>query len=179
MDSDEPSIAGMIFVHFAMLSMMAIGGGVIVLAPDVQRFVVDVNHWLDKDTFLAAYTIAQAAPGPNMLYVTLVGWFAAGWLGALAATIAIVVPPAILTLVALRSSDHPRARSLGDALRAAFLPFSVGLVMATGWSLAQAAHQGWGSALLTGFTVAVFLWRKFNPLWLMAIGAIVGMLGWF
>ena len=97
-DSDNPVLAAL-GVHFALLSMMAIGGGVIMLAPDIQRYVVDSNHWITAQQFAAAYTIAQAAPGPNLLYVTLVGWWAAGWAGALVATLAIIVPPATLTLV--------------------------------------------------------------------------------
>lgn len=178
MSENDQSVAWKLLIHLALLSMTAIGGGVVILAPDVQRFVVDVNHWLDNETFIAAYTIAQAAPGPNLLFVTLVGWYAAGWLGAVSATLAVVVPPAILAIVALRTSRRPRARSLGLALKSAFLPISVGLVLATGWSLARAADQSWMSAALTILATTIFFYHKPNPLWLIAAGAIVGIMNW-
>jgi len=178
MENADDNVAWVLGGHLAALSVMAFGGGAIILAPDIQRFVVDVNHWLSNEAFLAAYTIAQAAPGPNMLFVTLVGWYAAGLLGAVTATAAIVVPPAILTLAVLRASPARVSPTRGSMIKAAVLPLSVGLMLATGYSLARAADHSWGSAALTAVTVGVFLYRKLNPLWLIAAGAVAGMLGW-
>lgn len=176
--SSEGSIAWTLFVHFVMLSMMAIGGGVIALAPDMQRFVVDANHWITDENFIAAFTIAQVSPGPNFLFATLVGLQAAGWLGALAATVAIVVPPAALTVVALRASVRRGSSPFGRTVKAALAPLSVGMILATAWSLARVADNSWGGAVLTALTVAVVLTRKLNPLWLIAAGALIGMAGW-
>lgn len=176
--SSEGSIAWTLFVHFAMLSMMAIGGGVIALAPDMQRFVVDANHWISDENFVAAFTIAQVSPGPNFLFSTLVGLQAAGWMGALAATVAIVLPPAALTVVALRASVRRSGSAFGRTVKAALSPLSVGMMLATAWSLARVADTSWGSALLTALTVAIVLSRKLNPLWLIAAGALIGSAGW-
>ena len=41
--------------HLALLSFAAVGGGVIMLAPDIHRYVVDVHHWIDAEQFSAAY----------------------------------------------------------------------------------------------------------------------------
>ena len=177
MDSQE-SIAGTLFLHFVMLSMMAIGGGVISLAPDMQRFVVDAHHWLSNENFVAAFTIAQVSPGPNFLFATLVGLQAAGWLGALAATVAIVIPPAILTVVVLRASTRRSGNRYGRMLKAALAPLSVGMILATAWSLARVADNSWSAAVLTAATVVILLTRKINPLWLIAAGALIGMTGW-
>lgn len=176
--SSEGSIAWTLFVHFAMLSMMAIGGGVIALAPDMQRFVVDANHWISDENFIAAFTIAQVSPGPNFLFATLVGLQAAGWMGALAATVAIVVPPAALTVVALRASAKHGGGTFGRTVKAALSPLSVGMMLATAWSLARVADNSWGSALVTALTVAIVLSRNLNPLWLIAAGALIGIAGW-
>ena len=69
-EPDAPvwSVVGPLFGHFAVLSLMAIGGGVVMVAPEIQRYVVDSHHWMTAEQFSAAYAIAQAAPGPNMLY---------------------------------------------------------------------------------------------------------------
>ncbi len=177
MESQE-SVAGAIFMHFAVLSMMAIGGGVISLAPDMHRFVVEAHHWLSDENFVAAFTIAQVSPGPNFLFATLVGLQAAGWLGALAATVAIVIPPAILTVVVLRASTRRSGNPYGRMIKAALAPISVGMILATAWSLARVADNSWGAAVLTAATVLILLTKKINPLWLIAAGALIGMTGW-
>ncbi len=67
MDHFSESPLWLMTTHLALLSFAAVGGGVIMLAPDIQRYVVDVHHWISTEQFAAAYAIAQAAPGPNML----------------------------------------------------------------------------------------------------------------
>ena len=176
--SSEQSIAWTLFVHFAMLSMMAIGGGVIAIAPEMQRFVVDANHWISDENFITAFTIAQVSPGPNFLFATLVGLQAAGWIGALAATVAVVVPPAALTVVALRASVKRGSSAFGRTVKASLSPLSVGMMLATAWSLARVADDSWRTALLTALTVAIVSSRKLNPLWLIAAGALIGIAGW-
>lgn len=176
--SGNVAIAWALLLHFSMISMMAIGGGVIALTPDIQRFVVDAHHWMSNENFVAAFTIAQASPGPNFLFATLVGLQAAGWLGAVAATVAIIVPPSVMTVVTLRLSLKHGSSALGRTVKAALSPLSVGMMLATAWSLARVADNSWGSAVLTALTVIVVMTRNFNPVWLIGIGALVGILGW-
>lgn len=75
--------------HFLSLSLLAVGG-VISTVPDMHRSLVEQNHWLNDEQFNASVAIAQAAPGPNVLFVALMGWniglnasggLAAGWVG--------------------------------------------------------------------------------------------------
>ncbi|MGA2549078.1 MAG: chromate transporter [Burkholderiaceae bacterium] len=165
--------------HLALISMMAIGGGVVMLAPDIHRYVVEAHHWISSEQFAAAYTLAQAAPGPNMLYVTLVGWWVAGWQGALAATLAIVVPPVALTLVLMRASERRQSVGrFGTAVKYGLAPVSVGLLLAGGWVLMQAADPNWRGVVLTVLTVVLATQTKVNPIWLIGAGAIVGVLHW-
>jgi chromate transporter len=166
-----------LLLHFSMLSMMAIGGGVTNLAPEIQRFVVDANHWLTNQEFITGFTIAQVAPGPNFLFVTLLGLHAAGLLGALTVTVAIVVPPAIFAMAAVRMSTHKSLAGFGDLVKVALLPLAVGMLLATGWTLTRAAVSNWQGVTLAIVTVAVLLRTKINPLWLIAAGALVGILG--
>ena len=98
--------------------------------------------------------------------------------GALAATVAIVIPPAILTVVVLRASTRRSGNRYGRMLKAALAPLSVGMILATAWSLARVADSSWGAAVLTAATVVILLTRKINPLWLIAAGALIGMTGW-
>ena len=173
--ASEWSIAWALFVHFGMLSMMAIGGGMLVIAPDMQRFVVDANHWMNNQSFIAAYTIAQVAPGPNALFVTLIGLKAAGLVGAVAATVAVIVPPAAMTMIALRIGATKSMGALGRVVKTALSPLSVGMMLAAGWAIAKAADRGWEASLLTLLTAAVVLRTKINPLWLILAGALLGI----
>ena len=172
--------AWLLTVHFALLSFAAVGGGVIMLAPDMHRYVVDAHHWITAEQFAAAYAIAQAAPGPNMLFVTLVGWQVAGWAGALGATIAIILPPATLTLVMIRLTKGKSSGQIGRfgrAVKNGLAPLSIGLLVAGGWVLLDAGDAGWRAVLVAALTIVAVMRTKWNPLWLILAGAAAGMLG--
>ena len=179
MDEPAGNALWLLVTHLAILSFAAVGGGVIMLAPDIHRYVVDVHHWISDDQFAAAYAIAQAAPGPNMLFVTLVGWQIAGWAGAIGATGAVIIPPALLTFVTTRVSSRRGGAvgRFGSAVRNGLAPLSVGLLLAGGWVLFDSGHNGWREAIVTIVTLVVILRTKINPLWLIIIGALAGVAG--
>jgi chromate transporter len=170
------SIVGPLFAHFAVLSLMAIGGGVVMLAPELQRYVVDSHHWITAEQFSAAYAIAQAAPGPNMLFVTLVGWQAAGWAGAAAATTAIVAPPSLLAIAVMRVSATRAPGPFALAIGKGLAPISVGLLFSTGWILLRSGGD-WRSFVVASIAAVAVLRTKINPVWLIAAGAAVGIAG--
>ena len=163
-------------LHFALLSLMAIGG-VSSILPDMQRYVVEANHWLSAKQFADAYALGQAAPGPNMMFVTLLGWQLAGWAGAIVATLAIVAPPILLTMVATRLNARNPDAPLGRAIRGGLGPIAIGLTLSSGWILAQSSDHDWRTALLTLLTVVLMLRTRLNPVWLILAGAIAGMTG--
>lgn len=163
-------------LHFALLSLMAIGG-ISSILPDMQRYVVEANHWLSGTQFADAYALGQAAPGPNMMFVTLLGWQLAGWAGAIVATLAIIFPPVLLTLAVTRLSANNPAAPLGRAIRGGLGPIAIGLTLASGWILAHSADHDWRGALLTLATVALVLRTRLNPIWLILAGAVAGMSG--
>jgi chromate transporter len=143
----------------------------------MQRYVVEVNHWLSAKQFTDAYALAQAAPGPNMMFVTLVGWQLSGWSGAIVATLAILCPPIMLTLGITRLNALNPDTALGRAIRGGLGPIAIGLTLSSGWILAQSADHSWCTALLTLATIALMLRTKLNPVWLIAAGAIAGIAG--
>ena len=163
-------------LHFALLSLMAIGG-VSSILPDMQRYVVEVNHWLSGKQFADAYALGQAAPGPNMMFVTLLGWQLAGWAGAIVATLAIVCPPIVLTMCVTRLSARNPDAPLGRAVRGGLGPIAIGLTLSSGWILARSSDHGWPAAMLTLLTVVLMLRTRLNPMWLILAGAVAGMTG--
>lgn len=165
-----------LFGHFALLSLLAVGG-MISTAPEMHRYLVDERGWLDHVHFADSIAIAQAAPGPNVLFVTLMGWQAAGWAGAAVATVGALLPSCLLTWFVqrwLRARSHLRG---ARAFRAGLAPIAVGFTLASGWVLAQAAGADWRGLALAAATVAVVLRSRLNPLVLIAAGGALGAVG--
>jgi chromate transporter len=163
--------------HLALLSMMAIGGGVIVVAPEIHRYLVENHHWLTSEQFAASFALGQAAPGPNFLYVTVIGWNVAGFAGAVGATLAVTIPPVLFTMLMLRVSEGKAVGRFGRAMRNGIAPISVGLLLSTGWILARTADTSWITALLTIATIVIMTLTRLNPVWMIAAGAAAGLIG--
>jgi chromate transporter len=172
----DRSALGALVLQSLVWAFLAIGGAPTLL-PDIHRYVVEVHHWMTSPQFAELYALAQVAPGPNIVYVTLIGWQVAGWAGAAATTLPWLVPASTLTLlVGHLHARHPHA-ALGRAIRRGLTPLTIGLMLASGWTLMRAVDHAWGGYLLTLLAVVVVLRTPWNPLWLIAAGALVGMAG--
>ena len=172
-------LAGL-FGHFLLLSLLAIGGA-ITTAPDMQRYLVVEKHWMTDATFTSSIAIAQAAPGPNVLFVAVLGWNAGGPLGAFAASSGILLPSTVLSLCATRWGAQRRETRGVLAFTAGLTPLTLGLLLSTGWVLAEPylrdPHYRWGSLALIVVTVLVMTRTRVSPMWLVALGALAGVLG--
>ena len=172
--------------HFLSLSLLSVGGA-ISMAPDMHRFLVDQQHWLTDAQFNASIAIAQAAPGPNVLFIALLGWnvglnaggMPSGLLGVFVSMMGILVPSSILTYMAAQWSQHNRELRAVRAFKQGMAPIVVALLIATSWILATANGSSladWPLWLLAA-TTAIIVWRsKIHLLWLLGAGAC---LGWF
>jgi chromate transporter len=163
-------------LRFTVLSLVAVGGVSSVL-PEVHRVVVDVNHWMTDTQFSQAFAIAQAAPGPNMLVVTIIGWHVAGLPGALVATGALIVPCCTLTFFVARVWQRFRGAAWRQAVEGGLAPVTVGLMLATGWLLARGAAISWPAQAVTVVTAVLVVFTRVNPLWILAGAAALGVAG--
>jgi chromate transporter len=166
-----------VFLKFASLSMLAIGGA-LGTAPEMHRYLVDDRGWLGDVQFTDAIAIAQAAPGPNILFVMLLGWQAGGAGGALAATLGMMLPSSFATFWAWRWKRAREDAPLVAAIRLGVSPIAIGLTAAAGWVVASGGNgrdpRLWA---LTAATVAVVVRTRVNPMWLIGAGALLGVLG--
>lgn len=162
--------------QFGLLSFLAIGG-VNALIPEIHRRVVDVEQWITNADFAQAFAISQAAPGPNLLIVSVIGWKVYGFLGALVATLAICAPSSVLTFGIAHIWDRFRDAPLRAAIQRGLAPVTVGLVLASGYILTRTADATWGAYALTGATAVLALATRLHPLWLLAVAAALGALG--
>lgn len=159
-----------LFGHFMLLSLLAVGGA-ISTAPDMHRYLVIEQHWINDAQFNASIAIAQAAPGPNVLFVAVLGWNVAGPLGALATMSGILIPSTVLSLWATRWGAQRRDTRGVRAFTTGMAPLTLGLLLATGWLLAEPARRSVGGVALVVVTVLVMLRSKLSPMWLVAAGA--------
>lgn len=171
------SILVTLAVRFMSLSLLAVGG-VVTVVPEIHRLAVDVHQWVTDARFTQLFVIAQAAPGPNMLLVTLVGWHAAGLPGALVATAAMCAPSCTLSYFVARAWDRFRGARWRRAVEAGLAPITVGLVLATGWLVARGAQDsGWAASGITAVVAGLVVFTRVHPLWLFAAAGTLGLLG--
>jgi chromate transporter len=167
---------GALFLQFLILWFLAIGGPSTIF-PDIHRYVVEAHHLLTGEQFAEIYTLAQVAPGPNAMYVTLIGWYLAGWKGAVATTIPLLVPATTLTMLVGHLNERYPDAPIFRAIRRGLMPITIGLVFASAMILMRTVNHDWRGYLITLVTVAVVLRKPWNPLWLFAGGALAGILG--
>ncbi len=183
-----------LFGHFATLSLLAVGGA-ITTAPDMQRYLVTEQHWLTNEQFTACIALAQASPGPNVMFVALMGWnvglnaatgasymaWIYAFLGMSLTMLGILLPSTTLTFVAARWGHRNRQLQIVRAFKQGMAPIVVALLIATGWLLIAVHNhpsKDWPLWLLATATM-LLVWRtKIHLLWLLGAGALLGALGW-
>lgn len=166
-----------LFGHFLLLSLLAVGGAM-TTAPDMQRYVVGQRQWLDEGLFASSVALAQAAPGPNVLFVAVVGYNVGGLIGVAATMVGTLLPSTLLALRASRWNAQNAQALPVRAFHAGFAPITLGLLLATGWVLFEPTAGSWRNTLLALGTIALMLRTKLSPLWPIACGAALGALGW-
>jgi chromate transporter len=162
-----------IAVTFGVLSLIAFGGMPAVM-PEMQRLVVDVKAWTTEAEFIQLFAIAQAAPGPNVLIVSLIGWKAAGLPGAVVALLAVCGPAAVLSWWIADLWERFKDSPWRIAIQRAIAPLVVGLILSGGYVLCTPSTPDWRLWTIAAASVIAFLTLKVNPLWILAGGGTVG-----
>ncbi|HEV7731473.1 MAG TPA: chromate transporter [Candidatus Binatia bacterium] len=161
---------------FASLSLVSFGGGNTVL-PEMHREAVTQYGWLTDRQFADVFAISQAAPGPSSLIVALIGLKAAGLMGALVAALSMYGPPAVMTWVASRAWNRSRDAKWRVAVEHGVAPVTVGLIFASGLTIARASDHSAMAWVVTAVATALLVWTKVNPLLIMAVAGLLGWLG--
>jgi len=165
-----------LFLKLSAFSLIAFGG-VNALLPVLFNLAVNQEHWIDVQTFSDYFAIAQAAPGPNFMTVTLLGWHINGVIGALVATFAIAWPSSILIFYLQRLimgiEDPLKKKSIQYAAAA----LAIGLVLSSAWQISLQINHSVSAYVLTIVTITITFFTRWHPLYLIAIGAALGLLG--
>lgn len=186
-----------LFLHFAVLSLLSFGG-TITTAPEMHRYLIDEKNWLTDASFSSSIALAQSAPGPNVLFVALLGWnvginaaggmaagmgaWALGCLGILATMAGVILPSSFLTYSATKWAHQNSKLIAVRSFKAGMSPIVIGLLLSTGWLL-TAAHSNlstdWKLWLLTAVSIGLILKTRIHILWLIAAGGAIGATGLF
>lgn len=183
-----------LWLHFTSLSLLAVGGAIIT-APDMHRFLVTEQGWLGEAQFTSSLALAQASPGPNAMYIALIGWHvglnAAGgqiglhsmgsaMLGLLIAMAGTLLPSCTLTYLVAQWGHRNRELRSVRAFKTGMAPMVVALLLATGWlvsSTQRNPERDWPLWLLTAACLLLVLKTRVHLLWLIGAGALLGALG--
>jgi chromate transporter len=161
---------------FGLMSLFAVGGANSAI-PEMHRVAVDINHWMTDRQFADIFAISQLSPGPNVLIVTLIGYSVAGILGALVATLAMCGPTAILAYYVSRLLARSGASRWPAIIQAALVPISIGLMAASALILARTSDISWMAVLITIVAASLATATRLSPLWMMAVGGLLGFAG--
>lgn len=183
-----------LFLNMASFSLMAVGG-IITLAPEMQRFLVLEKSWLNDLQFNASIAIAQSAPGPNLLFVALFGWHVGinstpelylqpllGTLGALISLLGLIIPSTTLTFITARWAQKNKELRIVRAFKQGLAPIVISMLLATCWLLASPERNiqlDWPLLFLAGFIAILTMKTKIHILWMLGMGAILGAMGLF
>ncbi len=170
-----------LFTHFLTLSLLAVGGAM-TTAPGMHRYIVGQHGWISDTQFTTSIAIAQSSPGPNVMFVAVLGWNLAGAIGAVVTMVGMLLPSTVLSLWATRWGAQRRETRGVRAFTTGLTPITLGLLLATSWILAEPyltvpAHLP-GAIALIAISIAVIGWTRWSPMWLIALGAVVGLVGW-
>lgn len=163
-----------IALYFCLLSLISVGGLPSVM-PEMQRYVVGVKGWLTPEEFIQMFAVGQAAPGPNFLIASLIGWKIAGIAGALVAFGALCGPAAVLAWWVAELWERFKDSPWRLAIQRAIAPVVVAMILAAGVVLATpGGTPDWRLWLIAAASAAGILLTKINPLWLLAAGGAIG-----
>jgi chromate transporter len=163
--------------EFAQVSLLAFGGATAAL-PEMHRRVVEKHAWVSAEQFSELVGLAQAAPGPNILVASLIGWKVARFPGALAGLVGMLGPSSLLAYAVTRAWDRSRHARARELALAALVPITIGLTLSSSYLLTLGAGRSAGAFVLIAATAALMLFTRVHPLWSIAIGAALGYAGW-
>ncbi len=159
-------------LSFALLSILAVGGGTAVL-PEMQTLLAH-QFGIDHTQFVHIYSMGQVAPGPNMLMVLVIGFQIAGLVGAGVVLLSFFLPSSILCFyvgrVWNRFGDSPWRRSIQNALE----PISIGLMASGVYAVAKASIVSPITLALALITLYLILRTKINPVFVILGSGIIG-----
>ncbi len=174
MNDRDPLIS--LAIEFFIISFVAFGG-LNAMLPEMHRQAVDVYGWMSDAEFRNLFALAQAAPGPNAMIVTLIGWHVAGLQGALVATLTVLIPSSTLAYVVSGTWQRFSEARWRKAIQAGLIPVTVGLVCASALIITSTVGENWRLLAITAATTLIVMRTKLHPLIALGCAGLLGYVG--
>jgi len=169
----DPALVMKLFAVFAGMSVMLFGGGYVFI-PLIQEIVVNHHKWVTSQEFVDAIAMGQITPGPILVSAAFIGLKVAGFAGAVAATVGIYLPPALLMVTSTHALERiKRSVAIQAALRGV-RPAVIGMIFAAAVVVGRTSVPVWYSVLI--FVVALYAlvrWRL-DAVWVIPVAGAVG-----
>ena len=159
-----------------MIGLFTIGGGLAML-PFIQKMVVDRNKWLEEEEMVNCIAIAQSLPGVLAINTaTYVGNRKAGFPGALAATLGVILPSFIIIILLVMLLGTIGPNPYVDGAFVGIKAAASGLILYSAIRLGSLVVKGWFPWVLAiGSFVAVAAFNV-SAIWAIVLGAFLGIL---
>lgn len=171
----DAGLAEKLLLTFAGMSLLLFGGG-FVFIPLIQQIVVQDHGWLTRQEFIDAIAMGQITPGPILISAAFIGYKVMGLLGALIATIAIFLPPALLMLVSAHFLARVRNSAVVKAVLRGIRPAVVGMIVAAGLSIGITAVPNWLSAVIFLAALIALMRFRVDVAWIIPTAGLTGLL---
>ena len=164
-----------LFLVFLKVGLFTIGSGysMLVLA---QRYVVDTYHWLTLPEFTDLVAISEITPGPIMVNLaTFVGTKVAGFIGAIFATLGLIVIPFftlyIISLNYAQFKNYPLMQGILKVIR----PMAIGFITVAIMKLFKTSITDLRSAVIAISVILLTYVFKINPIYTVLGGIVLGV----
>jgi chromate transporter len=174
--TDGARIYGDLITTFAMCSLIAVGGANSTV-PEMHRAAVEVHGWISDLKFSELFALAQAAPGPNVVFVALLGDYVAGVPGALIAIAAMCLPSCTIAYCAAGLIERFERTRWRTIIQAGLVPLTIGLIASSALIVTRAADRNLATVLITAGSFALCYWTRVTPLLALALAAGLGLMG--
>ena len=181
-----------LFLIFLKIGAVSFGGGYAMI-PLIQESVISLN-WLTEEEILNFIAISESTPGPIAINLaTFVGYSQCGILGAIVATIGVVLPAFVIILIISIFAKNILALTPVQAILNGIRPVITALILSASFTLflsiilgiktisSQISVDYISIAILAIITTTYFVYQKFkkktmSPIALIAISAVLGIL---
>jgi len=161
-------------LYFSLLSLLSVGGMPSVIG-EMHLYVVEQRAWISHTDFVEMFALGQAAPGPNVLIASLIGWKIAGVPGAVVTLAAMCGPAAVLAYWVSGVWDRLQGTPWRAVAQRAMAPMVVGLILSGGFVLATPdGSPDWRLWIIAAGSAWAMVATKLNPLWMLAAGGAFG-----
>ncbi len=177
-----------LFLTFFKIGAFTFGGGYAML-PLVQAEVLK-NGWLESEKIINFIAVSESTPGPFAINIsTYVGMEMGGFIGAVCATLGVVLPSFIIILIIARLFEKFKENKYVDAVMKGLKPAVVGLIATAVLSIGKTVFFKDGVTLsvfssgefyLSFITFAIMMFfalKKKHPIIIICLSAIIGIIG--